>query len=178
MTRALDPFSQMLNGLNLCWNEDLDIPVLMLLYTGIDILASLARPVDKAHVARDDFIEWVDRYLLPGSGLQCTAKDLYGARCGLLHTLSAESSISVKGGARQIWYSTTEHDRLEAVVEQFRQQGKVDAVAVNLDALVETFAEAVRRFGQDIDEDSDLAARVESRSRKLFANIRRTSPHS
>lgn len=178
MTRALDPFSQMLNGLDLCWNEDLDIPTLMLLYAGIDILASLGRPADKSRATRVDFIEWVDRYLLPGSGLQCTGRDLYGARCGLLHALSAESSMSVEGESRQVWYSTTDDERFQAIVERLGQEGKVDAVAVNLDALVETFVNAVRRFGQAIEQDPDLAARVESRSRKLFANIRRTRPES
>lgn len=77
----------------------------MLLYAQIDIAASLNRPVSKSQVTREDFKNWVNQYLLPNSNLDCSADDLYAARCGLLHTYMAESKASRAGKAKQTFYA-------------------------------------------------------------------------
>src|SRR5438045_609045 len=68
------------------------LPCLVLLYAAIDIVASL----ESGKASGSAFMAWSDKYLLQGTSLPCTASDLYGARCGILHTLSAESNMSRK----------------------------------------------------------------------------------
>lgn len=59
----------------------------------IDALANLSRPVNKKKVTRADFIEWVDTYLQghPDQPYKYRGKDVYAARCALLHTYGSET---------------------------------------------------------------------------------------
>ena len=59
---------------------------MILVYSGIDAFAWLNRPGNIEDVRRTDFEQWVDTYLLPDSGLNCSSSDLYAARCGLVHS--------------------------------------------------------------------------------------------
>lgn len=61
----------------------------------IDTLANLARPIDKEKVTRADFKEWVDTYLKahPDQPYQYRGKDVYAARCALLHKYGAEAEL-------------------------------------------------------------------------------------
>ena len=91
-------------SINLLHRGGLVVPSMMMCYATIDILAALARPPGAAESTGDDFRKWVDHYLLLGSCLVCTADDLWGARCGLLHTYAPESRDSRKGKARKLLY--------------------------------------------------------------------------
>jgi len=64
-------------------------------YICIDTLANLARPIDKEKVTRTDFKEWVDTYLKahPDQPYQYRGKDVYAARCALLHKYGAEAEL-------------------------------------------------------------------------------------
>jgi hypothetical protein len=79
-------------------------PTILLFYATIDILASLARPRGQPDTDRRIFKEWVNKYMLPDSHLPCNADDIYAARCGLLHTLTAESRQARLGYARMVNY--------------------------------------------------------------------------
>lgn len=85
--------------------SDEELAYVLLLYAGIDIMASMDGPREQEDVRRQDFIAWVDRYLLPGSSLDCTALELYGARCGLLHSYSSQSALSRSGQVREILHA-------------------------------------------------------------------------
>ena len=57
---------------------------LVLTYSGMDTMAFLNMAAERSDVMRSDFITWAERYIqLPGAGI--TARDLYGARCSVLH---------------------------------------------------------------------------------------------
>ena len=77
---------------------------LILIYAWIDRMAWLSVKNDRA--TGGDFQKWVEEYLLKGSSLPCTAKDLWGARCGLLHTGSQEADLTRLGNAKKILYIT------------------------------------------------------------------------
>lgn len=78
------------------------LPALMLVFTTIDQMAWLSIAGDN-ETKGADFIDWVERFMLRNqrAGLErITAGDLWGARCGLLHTATAESR-SLKNGVAQ-----------------------------------------------------------------------------
>jgi hypothetical protein len=74
------------NAINLCLSNNLRMPALVLIYSGIDMLAALGRPQSNPNVTRKDFINWCEHYLVPAGFNQCTPIDLYAARCGVVHT--------------------------------------------------------------------------------------------
>jgi hypothetical protein len=79
------------------------IPSLILLYSAIDIAAGLAS-TDMEKVGKR-FEKWVNHYIAPEQSLGCTARDLFGARCGLSHSFSPVSTLSQNGKAKQVLYS-------------------------------------------------------------------------
>jgi hypothetical protein len=133
--------------------------LLVLLYSAIDTLGWLATVSDRA--TGDSFKEWVNTYMLPGSPLTCTSDDLWGARNGLLHTGTAESTLSTQGKARQVWYYGK--GRSEDFLSK-RIAGHSDIVAVRTLDLVEAFGKGATRFTQAVTQDSALAARVNQRA--------------
>ena len=134
---------------------------LVLLYSAIDTLAWLGAPGPKA--TRTVFKDWIDKYLLLHTGLQCTAADLYSARCGLLHTSTAESDMTVDGSAREIWYWTGPNSRqyLES-----RAAGRTDVVLVGVPDFVAAFLGASDAFRADLAEDPTQAMIAEDKVRK------------
>lgn len=133
--------------------------VLVLLYSAIDTLGWLATASDRA--SADSFREWVDTYMLPGSSLSCTADDLWGARNGVFHTATPESTLSTQGKARQLWYYGEDRS---ADFLSMRIAGRTDIVGVRTLDLVEAFANGATRFAETVSRDSALAARVNQRA--------------
>jgi len=60
-----------------------------------DTLANLARPANKKKVTRSDFKEWVNAHLEghPDQPYQYRGKDVYAARCALLHKYGSEAEL-------------------------------------------------------------------------------------
>lgn len=76
----------------------------ILLYSGIDAMAYLSMSAKQKDVLKNDFIEWADKYINFPCNEQLTGKDLYGARCAMLHNYSVFSRMSRNGECRVISY--------------------------------------------------------------------------
>src|SRR6266702_6028978 len=83
-----------------CASKNRLLPCLTLLYSGIDVMASLDALPNEANQA--SFVRWVDRYL---SINDCTPLDIYAARCGIVHTFAADSRLARDGKAKKIAYA-------------------------------------------------------------------------
>jgi hypothetical protein len=57
-------------------------------------------PRDQAQVSGSDFIEWAEAHPLQAGQLACGARDLCGARCGLLQTYILRVGSRCQPGAR------------------------------------------------------------------------------
>ncbi|MEM7412935.1 MAG: hypothetical protein AAF430_22075 [Myxococcota bacterium] len=159
---------QLRQGIERCVAEGLPIPALILLYTGIDALSWLTAPADQS--VRESFTRWVDSYLLPDSALECTALELYAARCGLLHTLTPDSRVGAKFGVRSIGYSYGQSD-FDAISNAMKALAPDQFVAVRVEELVSAFVEAVRRYLKRIAIDDVLFERFRERSSKHFTSV-------
>ena len=154
-------------SINLLHQVGLLLPSMMMCYATIDILAALARPAGTAENTGTDFREWVNHYLLPGSRLVCTADDLWGARCGLLHTYTPESRDSRKGKARKLLYVAGVLDNSARNTTQLEVGQYVVVVSQDLfDAL----SAALQRFVDGLDSDPQLAERVMSRAGEFLVS--------
>lgn len=137
-------------AIELCIDNKLIMPALVLLYSGIDVVGSLERKPDMGTKA--SFIQWVDTYMLKAKPLGCSAVDLYGARCGLLHTMAAESDLSRSGKARQViyaWGSAKSEDLNTAG----RLLDRTDDVSVHVNELFDAFKHGLIYYFNEVDAD-------------------------
>lgn len=158
-------------GIDLCLENMLSRPALVLLYTAIDVVAWLACDDPKV-IPKARFIAWVGDYLLPAGSLNCSAVDLYGARCAVLHTLTPDSNLSDRGEAKVIGYSWGAAD-LPVYEQVIETADRSDSdVGVSIDALHAAWRHGVSNFWDDLRADPARQAQVYGRADKFFAEIR------
>lgn len=151
----------------------MNIPALVLLYSAIDIAAWLAS--DNADISsKKRFVKWVNRYMAPHTRLACSAQDLYGARCGMVHSFAAESSLSRRGEAKQILYAYGESDA--AKLHEMIAFAEIDYfLVVYSDDLFKAVREGIQAFLDDAARDSALLERVNRKGVIAFQNMSEAS---
>jgi hypothetical protein len=97
--------THLIDAIELCIKNGFFGPALMLIYSTINVMAWLNRAEGHEDVVRNDFLLWVDTFLLPESRISFNALDLYAARCAILHSYSAESKLSRHGKAIKIGHA-------------------------------------------------------------------------
>lgn len=141
-------------------------PALVLIYSGIDTMAYLGMPEPQEDVTRTDFVNWVDKYIRFPCQEQLTGFDLYGARCGLLHTYSITSRLHRQGKCRQLGYT----DRSSPEI-RFVPRIADDFVIVSIEALASSFFEGIDRFIVDLYTNSDTARIADDRFKGIIQQI-------
>jgi len=147
------------------------LPSLILIYSAVDVFASLTRPENQPDTDGNHFKNWAQTYMIVPSSLPITAEDLWGARCGLLHTHTPSSKNSRHGKAREIAYyrarnPTAQMQRtLDATLKVVQAKGKLP---LNADALYGSLEEGIGPFIADIERDPALEKRVFQHCSKIF----------
>jgi hypothetical protein len=103
---------------------------LVLTYSGIDTMSFLNMASERTDVMRSDFIAWCDKYVVPALGHGITGRDLYAARCSVLHG-GAHSRLARGGECRpikhliEVWepgdHTVTVHGFIDAVLTGMNQ---------------------------------------------------------
>lgn len=152
-------------AIDLCMSKKLITPSLILLYSGMDILGWLEYGDSLKSGQR--FRKWVDCYILPLPGSSCDATDLYGARCGLIHTFTPDSDLSKKNKARKIYYAwgTSEIDALNKIITLGNMK---ECIALKIEVLIEAFKDGIQSFLVDLKKDPQKAQIVFDRAGKIF----------
>jgi len=153
----------MVRGISTCLEQQCLVSAVTLIYSAIDSLAALARPVGQADTTKTEFLSWVDQFLLPSTGLACTAKDIYGARCGVLHTYSPDSATRRKGAAKALVYYWRSGPAADAEVPLPK-----DTIVIAIEDLFSAFKNAVDKFFKEISSDDNLWQRVEYNRKELL----------
>jgi len=130
-------------------------PAFILMYSGMDILGSMIRPKGNADTSGADFTSWADNFMLKGSSLHVTADDLWGARCGVLHTATARSRNSREGKAREVHYVRGDINFAKFAQAEFDKAGE-PKVVIDVDSLFNAFYEGVERFSKAVQNDATL----------------------
>lgn len=155
------------HAIDLCLENNLLMPALVMIYNGIDIVAALNRDSTKERVDKHDFIKWCENYLIPESSLSCKGIDLYAARCGILHTYTAVSDLSKKGEASEIIYFFGE-------IEKEKYQKIIDAnysrkvIIESVDNLYKAFKHGFFKFVDDIKSQPEKELLVYERANHFF----------
>lgn len=151
-----------------CLQHKYWLSAVKLIYSGIDNLAWLSRVHDRPNAGGKDFVDFVSRYFLPDSRLGCSSEELWGARCGLLHSNTAESGISRSGKGRYLSYATglsSEEEGYEHMLPESRRKN----VVISIDRLYAAYNRSIDRLNRRIGEEASFADLIYRRSIKLYA---------
>lgn len=160
--------SRHLEAIELCVTHKLRMPALILVYSGIDILASLNRPANKANGTRQDFMSWCETYLLPNSRMKCSSMDLYAARCGVVHAYSAESQLSRENKASEVVYSWG--NQSPAPLQNILNEIGYSAHVVHIESFAQAFKRATEVFLAEVGEDIARLRLVTLRADSFFTD--------
>lgn len=151
--------SNMLKASKLCFDNECWEAGVILLYSLIDAMAWLWRDPSHADVTGPDFREWVGRYMLPAADIHVSTEDLYGARCGLLHSLTGESKKHRELKARKVSYRrTVPHG--ERWIVQLHTAETLEPFSVNVDVLGAAITNGIQKFWNEMETNPDLNERV------------------
>jgi hypothetical protein len=138
----------------------------ILIYSGIDTMAYLNMPENQEDVQKKDFIDWVERYLKFRCKEQLSGNDVYGARCGMLHSYSVVSKLSREGKCRRISYG----NKMKPEIIYNPKVSKQDVV-VSIEGLVESFLDGVDKFLIDLFANKKKAKIAENRLQTLVHTL-------
>lgn len=163
----LNNIRTLLSAIEDCRDRKQILPSLILLYTGIDILASLERSRKEDNA--DAFKRWSKQYLLSEKTLQCSAGDLWRARCGILHAFCPPSAPSRKGKVLLIHYAWGK-GRIDMLQESDKAAGQ-DILSIHVDDLIEAFKRGIAVFLSDLSDDPKRKSQAVTKANAWFANV-------
>lgn len=136
-------------------------------YICIDTLANLSRPTDKAKVTRSDFKEWVDTYLKghEDQPYQYRGKDVYAARCALLHKYGAEAELHEQDAdtIRFVYHDGGKHE--------YKPDVEPRLVIIGTKSLINDVVIGVDKFLEACQNNAVLKARVEPRLGQVLMGV-------
>ena len=162
---------ELIKTIDYCFKDNVNLTGLILCYSAIDIMAWLSRDQHDSDATRNDFIRWVNEFMLPGSGLTCTAEELYSARCTTVHSYAPEWGIGVarrERETRKIIYSQGKSRGQVPESHVSKQTEKDKTVVVYTDELVQALKMAIERFSSSLSFNRALSELVYERSEKYF----------
>lgn len=137
----------------------------ILIFSYLDSLASLSMPESREKATRADFIKWVDKYMKtdPQQAYQYSGKDVYAARCGIIHQYSPYSDYGDKEKCRLFVYSTLEDHKYDPTVDS-------GLVVISLPRLANDFFKAISRFLCELLSNRPLQDLVTARMSMLYGS--------
>jgi hypothetical protein len=138
---------------------------LILIYTGIDALAFLDMPKDNLRVTTHDFIKWADRYIRFDYPEAPTAKELYKARCGFVHSYGLYAEFEMSNEVRGIGYMV---GGLDCV---YNRKAAPGLVFIDVHYLKRKFFEGMNIFIMNAYSDAAIIPVLEARLKTMFAEI-------
>ena len=149
-----------------CDAQGLVTPSIAMSFICIDAMAGLARPSDKSRVTRVDFIDWCDKYLKSNAEqqYQYSGKDVYAARCALLHTYGTTAELHDKSNIMKFLYHDCNSLTHKLYVEE-------NTVAISTKSLVIDVCNAVDSFIAECTSNASLGNLVISRLDEIITVV-------
>lgn len=163
-------YKQLIQAIWFCEENHLLTPALVMIYTAIDSVSWIAAGSSKE--SGKAFKRWVSEWMLKDPRIKCSAEELYAARCGVVHTLTPNSSLTQKG-VRRIAYSwgTGDNVELEALIQITGYQESL--ASVHLSDLIQAFSNGMADYLEHVYADPALIKAFEEKSGNHFAHIPR-----
>lgn len=166
-------YIQVVSAIRLCIQKRLITPALILIYATIDSYAWAASDNEDASV-RSRFEAFVRDWMLPNHPLPCGPTDLYGARCAILHTLTAYSDLSNSKKAKPILYAwgTANASSLGSVLEHTEIR---DATCLHIEDLANALFDAMVAVSERAMTDSRLDARLKEAAGRHYTDLEKAT---
>lgn len=143
--RLSNRMNSVLLTINECIKNKRLYPALILIYSSIDVLGSFQNADGSA--TRDSFKDWAKNYLLREGTFSFDENDLWGARCGIVHTMRYDSSHGTT--IKEIVYGFHGHDQdIQNITNPKRQAGVI------LEDLFVAFKNAYSKSLEDLENSS------------------------
>jgi hypothetical protein len=168
----LKNYFQLISAIELCIEQKLVMPALVLIYTGIDSVSWLSAAEPTRSVG-DRFQSWVLEWMYAVRPLSCTPEELYAARCGLLHTLTPNSTLTERKNVRRIAYAwgKGEQKDLNDSIATLKYEG---LVGIHINDLFESFRFGFSAFLEKTMNDDIASKTFTEKAKKHFSNIDKT----
>jgi len=155
---------------NLMLSNHLYGQLMIIIYSTIDALGLLDAPPTKVEADNVTFKSWVKKYLLPQDpSLTFSETDMWGARCGVLHTFTAQSRLSGQGNAKQIvYYSGDKSGPGAQQLLAFVQAQSATHVAAHIEDTLMAFLNGIKAFAPDLTAKCKADPKVEARLRNVL----------
>ena len=155
----------MLSGIDKCLKTQCLVSAVALIYSTIDALSALTRPINLPDTTQKYFIDWVREYMDPDNSLRCTASDLYGARCGVLHNYGSDSRKRREGEAKALiykWRNGPDPDPKRKVPLS------KDAITIIVEDLRDSLERGINNFYEAIERKPELKKIVDRHQKELL----------
>jgi hypothetical protein len=155
----------MLTGVDVCIEAQCLVSAVALIYSTVDALSALTRPATAGDTTRDVFMDWVRDYIHPEQTLSCSAEDLYGARCGILHNYAMNSRLRRQGQAKALiykWRNGPDPDPARTIPLP------ADAITLYVEDLRRALHDGVMEFLGAVETSRKLKERVDHHRRQLL----------
>jgi len=142
-----------------CQNAGAVTATAAMVYIAIDVMACLSMPAGQEKQGRQDFIAWVNQYLRAAreSTYQYEGRDVYGARCALLHSYAVEADYHQQNPeVKKFGYHDGGQHAYNPAID-----GRLVIIGIN--SLVHDFMGAVEAFVRSMVADAGLRGRVAER---------------
>ncbi len=153
----------MLKGIEVCLEAQCLVSAVSLILAAIDALSALKRPKPGKDATRQDFKNWVGKYIQPEQTLGCTPTELYSARCAVLHNYGTESRLVREEGVRQIIYEW-KHGPSAGEAVDIPQ----NSIVIKVEALNRAFRRGIEVFLYDADMDEKTKKLIEPNLKTLL----------
>ena len=166
-SRIVSWFKEHLRAIGTCVNEALPEASLTLIYSGIDTFGLLAASADVVDASSKTFMAWCEIYILPRlqsvEGDPVTAVDLWGARCGVLHTSTPISNVARAGKAHEMWYQFLGRAGMNLIMN-----AKLKPLGLDIQNLAMAFKEGGLAFLADLKQDQTALQNAEARAQHFL----------
>lgn len=147
---------------------------LILIYTLVDISATLDLPAKKRNTSGTDFVWWCETYMKCKDSLGISGNDLWVARCGVVHALAGaldKASAKAKSeGIVEIHYAYGNQPVIPSMLLSSLDP-PAPRLMLHLDFLLQVLKLAVGLFIDRILHDEEKMHTVAERLQIVFSNV-------
>lgn len=167
-----------MKALGLLTYADLPSHALVVLYSSIDTVGLLDAPPEQVSASGASFKNWVKTYMLGDPAIEFNEVDLWGARCAVLHTFTAESDLSRAGQARQLQYFGGDENspEMQAFIKFTKAHENGAHLPVHVAQLHKAFGDGLTKFAPVLARNCQQDAAYEARLRKVLQTFRAAPP--
>lgn len=150
-------------------------PVLILLYSSIDSISWLYSKqvdIDKRNVGKE-YKDWINKFLIPNlKGYDCTAKELYLARCAVLHTYSAVAKYQGNNRIIAYVYGDKEYEnRIRKIVNEDEKLKEENLILIHMGDLINAYCKGMNDFFNQVLMDNNLYSNVIRKAEFYYRGI-------